>query len=61
MNFSKFLAGLLGLASTVTSGFCAVDVSSVALDVSPIETIAVTMLGALGVIWVARQVINFLR
>jgi hypothetical protein len=54
---------LLASASAVfaTASMAAVDVSGVILDTAPVETIAVTMLGALGIIWVARQVINFLR
>ena len=57
-NFLK-VTGLTGLAATASNA--AVDVSSVALDTAPVETIAVTMLGALGIIWVARQVVSFLR
>jgi hypothetical protein len=57
----KFLsiAGVLALIATGANA--AVDVSGVALDTSPVEAIAVTMLGALGIIWVARKVIGFLR
>ncbi len=51
------LAGVLG----GTMANAAVDVSGVALDTAPVETIAVTMLAALGIIWVARKVVNFLR
>ena len=51
------LAGVL--VGTVANA--AVDVSGVTLDTAPVETIAVTMLGALAVIWVARKVVGFLR
>jgi len=56
----KFLV-VAGVLATTVASQAAVDVSGVALDTAPVETIAVTMLGALGIIWVARQVVNFLR
>ena len=59
MNKFMKITGLIALAATASNA--AVDVSGVVLDTAPVETIAVTMLGALGIIWVARQVINFLR
>ena len=59
MNKIVIIAGLTALATTAS--MAAVDVTSVALDTAPVETIAVTMLGALGIIWVAKQVVNFLR
>jgi hypothetical protein len=54
--------GAIGFASVaVTSASAAVDVSGVALDTSAVETLAVVILGALSIIWVARKVIGFLK
>jgi len=60
-SVKKGLVAVGILAVTTVASQAAVDVSGVALDTAPVETIAVTMLGALGIIWVARQVVNFLR
>ena len=58
----KFLkVAVIGSAVLTASAMAAVDVSSVALDTAPVETIAGVMLGALGIIWVARKVVGFLR
>jgi len=59
----KTLIKIVGVAAIagMTMANAAVDVSGVALDTAPVETIAVTMLGALGIIWVARKVVSFLR
>jgi len=48
-------------ALAATASMAAVDVTAVKLDTAPVETIAVTMLSALGIIWVAKQVVGFLR
>jgi hypothetical protein len=54
--------GAIGFASVAaTNASAAVDVSSVALDTSAVETLAVVILGALSIIWVARKVVGFLR
>ena len=59
--FSSIGAKVLGLFAVGTVGAnAAVDVTGVALDTSPVETLAVTILGALAIIWVARKVIGFL-
>jgi len=60
-SVKKGLIAVGVLVATSVSSFGAVDVSGVALDTAPVETIAVTMLGALGIIWVARKVVGFLR
>jgi uncharacterized protein YaiE (UPF0345 family) len=53
--------GAIGFASaSVTQASAAVDVSGVALDTSAVETLAVVILGALAIIWVARKVVSFL-
>ena len=49
------------LVATSVASFGAVDVSGVNLNTDPVEAIAVTMLGALGLIWVAKKVVGFLR
>ena len=54
-------AKVLGLFAIGTAGAnAAVDVTGVTLDTSPVETLAVTILSALAIIWVARKVIGFL-
>lgn len=55
-----FFASLALFLAFSTSAFSAVDVSAVTLNVAPVETIAVTILGALSIIWVARKIISFL-
>lgn len=58
---SKVL-GAIGFASvSATQASAAVDVTGVTLDVSSVEAMAVTMLGALALIWVARRIVAFLR
>jgi len=52
------IVGAVALGATNVSA--AVDVSSVTLDVSAVEIMAATMLGALALIWVARRVVSFL-
>ena len=55
------IAGLLAGASVLaTSTMAAVDTTSVTLDTSSVEGLAVKILGALALIWVARKVIGFL-
>jgi len=60
-SVKKGLVAVGVLVSTTTNSFSAVDVSGVALDTAPVEAIAVIMLGGLGVIWVAKKVVGFLR
>ena len=55
-----FKLGLFLSALGATSAMAAVDVSGVTLDTTPVETIAVTMLGALATIWVAFKVVGFM-
>jgi len=54
--------GAIGFASvSATQASASVDVSGVTLDVSSVETLAVSILGALALIWVAKRIIGFLR
>lgn len=54
--------GAIGFASVAaTNASAAVDVSTVTLDTSAVETLAVVILGALSIIWVAKKVVSFLR
>ena len=56
------ILGAIGFASvSATSASAAVDVSTVALDVTSVETMAGTMLGALALIWVAKRIVAFVR
>jgi len=59
MNKFLKIVGLTGLAATASNA--AIDVAGVALDTTPVETMAGVMLGALAIIWVARKVVSFLR
>ncbi len=57
---SKVL-GAVGFAAVATgSANAAIDPSSITLDTTPVETLGLTILGALAVIWVARKVVGFL-
>jgi len=56
-----FKVAVIGSAILTVNAMAAVDVSGVALDTAPVETIAGVMLTALGIIWVARKVVSFLR
>ncbi len=58
---AKFGVIVGALALGASNASAAVDVSSVALDTSAVETLAVVILGALSIIWVARKVVGFLR
>ena len=54
------------LATGLTLGFtssanAALDVSGVALDVSQVEVIGLTIMGALALVWVVKKVISMLR
>ncbi len=54
--------GAIGFASiSATQASAAVDVSGVSLDVGSVETLAVSILGALALIWVAKRIIAFIR
>lgn len=47
--------------AVATSANAAIDVSGVTLDTGPVEAIGVIMLTALGLIWVAKRVVGFLK
>ena len=54
--------GAIGFASvSATQASAAVDVTGITLDVSSVEAMATTMLGALALIWVARRIVSFLK
>ncbi len=55
--FSKAVA-LIAVATVAANA--AIDPSSITLDTTPVETLGLTVLGALAVIWVARKVVSFL-
>lgn len=44
-----------------TSANAALDTSGIKLDVAQVEVIGLTIMGALGLIWVVRKVISMLR
>ncbi len=54
-----FIGGAIALGATNASA--AVDVTGVSLDVTSVETMAGTMLGALALIWVAKRIVAFVR
>ena len=57
------LAFLLLLASFFASvnSYAALDLSSITVDMSPIETFVLVLMGAIGVIWVARKAYVFFK
>lgn len=55
------ILGAISFAAVSTNANAAVDVTGVTLDTSAVELLAVSILGALSLIWVARKVIGFLR
>ncbi len=57
---SKLLAGIASLALFATTASAEITVPD-SLDVSKVEEMAGVMLIALGLIWVARRVVSFLR
>lgn len=57
----KTFLKVVALGALVTaSANAAIDPSTITLDTTPVETLGLTILGALAVIWVARKVIGFL-
>jgi len=61
-TFKGKVLGAIGFASAMaTQANAAVDVSGVTLDVTSVETMASTMLGALALIWVAKRIVSFVR
>lgn len=53
-----FLISIFVLSSPLIA---ALDVSGIALDVTQVEVIALTIMAALGLIWVVRKVVSMLR
>lgn len=56
----KVLSAIGFVSVAASSANAAVDVSTVTLDVTSVETLAGVILGALAIIWVARKIIGFL-
>ncbi|MBW2635705.1 MAG: hypothetical protein JRE14_16655 [Deltaproteobacteria bacterium] len=52
------IIGIFGIAST---GFCAVDLTGVALDTTTPETLMATVLTGLGVVWGFRKLIKVIN
>lgn len=60
-TFSKVALGAAtGMALTTGFANAALDVSGIQLDVSQVEVIGLTIMTALGVIWVVKKVISML-
>jgi len=60
-TFSKVALGAVtGMALTTGFANAALDVSGIQLDVSQVEVIGLTIMTALGVIWVVKKVISML-
>lgn len=58
----KFIGMAIASALAFTgSAMAAVDTTGVTLDTAAVEGLAVKILGALAIIWVARKVVGFLR
>ena len=57
----KPLVGLGALALGATTANAALDVSGVTLDVSQVEVIGLTIMTALGLIWVVKKVLSVLE
>jgi len=57
----KLFATLAVFFLMVTNAFCAVDLTGVSLDTTTPETLAATIVTALGVIWGIRKIIKLVN